>query len=567
MLLHRSSPLAADEVAFVICVEANQLEPQALMLCESIRTFGGRYRNSSIVAVSPRPLLALAASSRSRLETLGVTYVLLPLNETGSQYGTINRIVVGAWAEVELPQPYLVILDTDTIIVDEPSFVRADAGVRPVDVKGSASSGPGDPLDEYWARMCEFGGADLSDLPMLNTTIDNVEIRASYNGGFTVVRRDLGILQRTKAIFFESLIAELRPLQGLALNIKASTGLVGEKVSEWWGSSQAALSVAIWSTTSNVHVYDARYNIPAHSVVKAPHGWPMSPNTGPVLIHYHYLALPEYQDHLQQVLRMLRCPPRVLDWIELPLARFNSSSEQNETGHSSCLCTLAIHEPYRRRARELCSDAPHVPWVVITDEPAEFTDLGIRAVAHVATGPMAVDYLDWIAPTGDNRGAAAYHDKRFALIAALEEHDTAIFLDADSRITELPRLGPFPPGLCVLPVVQRSINEHLAATGTWRLPAFVALAEHLTGDADVLDSARWCHESCIAVTKDGRESSFFDTWGRAAEFLQARNLFSGEGGVIGLAAAIVGWNVNFSALVSFGASVTHEGGGPKRSGE
>jgi len=53
-LLHES------EIAFLICVEANRLEPQARLLCESLRTFGGRYRNAPILAVSPRPHLAPA---------------------------------------------------------------------------------------------------------------------------------------------------------------------------------------------------------------------------------------------------------------------------------------------------------------------------------------------------------------------------------------------------------------------------------------------------------------------------------------------------------------------------
>jgi hypothetical protein len=187
--------LGEGEIAYLICVEANRLEPQARLLCESIRTFGGRYRNAPIIAVSPRPNLALGPETRGRLDELGVTYVVEPLNNTGSPYGTINRIVAGAWAETVSSRPYLVVLDTDTVFVGEPSFPRADVGARPVDMKGSASSGVDDPLDAYWARMCTFGGIEPSQLPMLATTIDDVLIRASYNGGFTVVRRDLGILQ------------------------------------------------------------------------------------------------------------------------------------------------------------------------------------------------------------------------------------------------------------------------------------------------------------------------------------------------------------------------------------
>jgi hypothetical protein len=231
---------------------------------------------------------------------------------------------------------------------------------------------------------------------------------------------------------------------------------------------------------------------------------------------------------------------------------------------SVCLCTLAIHAPYRRRARLLCADAPHVPWRVLTDEPDAFAGLPVRAVRHAPTGPMAVDYLERIPPTGGGRGAAAYHDKRFALLSALQDFDTAIFVDADSRIGALPPLGAFPPGLAVLPVVRKSVAEHLETCGPWRMPAFVELARHLTGDAEVLRTARWCHETCIAVTKDGSESRFFDAWGRAAGFLQARAVYSGEGGVVGLAAACAGWAVDYEALAGIGSAIQHEGEGPKR---
>jgi hypothetical protein len=115
----------------------------------------------------------------------------------------------------------------------------------------------------------------------------------------------------------------------------------------------------------------------------------------------------------------------------------------------------------------------------------------------------------------------------------------------------------------VLPVVEWSIAEHLETAGSWRRPFFVELARHLSSDPNMLLAARWCHETVIAVTKDGRESRFFRAWSFAADFLQARNVFSGEGGVIGLAAAYAGWTVDYEALTSIAASIEHEGGGPK----
>lgn len=546
--------LAPDEIAFLLCVEANDLEPQARLLCESIRTFGGRYRNAPIVAVSPRPHLALSAASQAQLEALDVTYVSLPLNLTGSTYGTINRIVAGNWARDTIAQPYIVLLDTDMLMVTEPQFVRADVGARPVDGKGSATSGPDDPLDDYWRRLCEFAGITLADLPMVQATIDGSHLRASYNGGFVVVRRDLPVLQRTHDIFFASFELDIRPRGFDGNEVKASTGMVGAEASEWWGSSQAALSTAIWSSTRDVHVYDPAYNIPAHALADPAQQWP---SVEPVLVHYHYLAQPQYRSHLLDVLRRIGCSEEVQAWVTDRLLWFDRADV--------CLCTLAIHAPYRERARVLCADAPQLPWVVLTDEPDDFADMNVRAIAHSPTGPMAVDYLERLAPTGNNRGAAAYHDKRFALLHALEDHDTAVFLDADSRLTRLPVLTPFPPGLSVLPVVRRTIAEHLQTAGSWRLPAFEALATELTGSTDVLHLAVWCHEACIAVTKDGRETAFFDAWGRAAAFMQEREVFSGEGGVIGLAAHLAGWTVDFDAVITLGEAVHHEGGGPKLS--
>jgi hypothetical protein len=316
-LLHES------EIAFLICVEANRLEPQARLLCESIRRFGGRYRQAPILAVSPRPHLALGAEAQARLEMLSVTYVVEPLNGTSSPYGTINRIVAGAWAETVSPRPWLVLLDTDTVFVGEPSFARADVGVRPVDVKGSASSGAGDPLDAYWTRLCMFGGIEPSRLPSIATTIGNVPIRASYNGGFTVIRRDLGILQRTREIFFASLEEDLRPLAGTSLNVQASTGPVGLEASEWWGSSQAALSIAIWSRTSDVYTYDERYNIPAHILAEPGRTWPTGEGFEPILLHYHFLAEPRYQEQLRQVLNRIGCSPDVFRWIEDRMSLFS----------------------------------------------------------------------------------------------------------------------------------------------------------------------------------------------------------------------------------------------------
>jgi len=316
-------PLAGDQVSFVLCVEANRLQPQGLLLCESIRTFAGRYAQSPIIGVSPRPELALGTEARARFRDLGVTVIDEPLNLTGHPYGPINRIVAGAWAEAQLATSHLVTLDTDTVFTAEPRFACADVGVRPVDMKNSASSGRDDELDAYWARICALAGIALDDLPMLHATVGHDLIRASYNGGFAVVRRSLGILQKTKDIFFQSLAEDMRPSFGRGTNVKASTGLVGSAASEWWGSSQAALSAAIWSKTQDVYVYEPEYNIPVHLLVDASRSWPLRSGCAPVLVHYHYLTEFQHRQELSKVLEKIGCAPRTSGWIFERLGMFD----------------------------------------------------------------------------------------------------------------------------------------------------------------------------------------------------------------------------------------------------
>jgi len=225
-------------------------------------------------------------------------------------------------------------------------------------------------------------------------------------------------------------------------------------------------------------------------------------------------------------------------------------------------CTLAIHEAYRRRARLLVGDVP-APWVVLTDEPDEFVDLPVRAIRHVPRGPMAVDFVTRLAPLGNGRGRPAYHDKRFALQAALEEFETAIFVDADTRVESKLKMPIFRPGIAVVKDVDASIAEHLSRYGSHRRPAFEKLAIELTGDVENINAARWCSEALFAITKDGNEDRFFEAWGRGAQFLEGQEMFSGEGGVIGLAAVCAGWRVDYETMGKLGRAMRHEGGGPK----
>ena len=143
-----------DTLTFVLCIENNAICAQALLLCESIRRIGGRHRAAPILAVAPRPGRGIDSAARRRLDAMNVEYAEEPLNRVCPQYGSANRVFTAAWAEQRARSEWIVVLDSDTVFLNELEVpAGADVAVRPVDTKGSATGGPGDPFENYWATL------------------------------------------------------------------------------------------------------------------------------------------------------------------------------------------------------------------------------------------------------------------------------------------------------------------------------------------------------------------------------------------------------------------------------
>jgi hypothetical protein len=316
-----SSAHTADPLTFVLCIERNAIQPQALLLCESIRRFGGCHRSAPILAVAPRPGLGVTRDVRARLDAMDVEYVEQPLNRVCPEYGSANRVFTAAWAEAHGRSEWVVVLDSDTIFLSELELpVDADVAARPVDTKGSATEGPCDPLDEYWKRLAEIRGVPLDCLPFIRTTVCGQRIRASYNGGLVVARRGSGILGAWADLFSRSVAVGLKPWHGRNLNVRASTGMVGYAASEYWGSNQAAAALAIWSTTKRVFNYPGTYNVPLHLLQE--HRELRTRRQSPLVhVHYHWLFTEPYVESALATLRDLGAGRDQLDWLSdrLPL--------------------------------------------------------------------------------------------------------------------------------------------------------------------------------------------------------------------------------------------------------
>jgi len=307
--------VSANELVFVLCIEDNAIRPQALLLCESIRRFAGRHRDAPIVAVAPRPGLGVDDRTRGRLQAMQVEYVEQPLNRACPVYGSANRVYAAAWAERHVNAEWVVVLDSDTLLLDELQMPPdADAAARPVDMKESATTGPGDPFEEYWGRLAALRGVSLDVLPFVSTTVGGERVRASYNGGLIAARRTRGILRTWAELFTASVEAGLTPWGGRNRNVHASTGLVGPEASDYWGSNQAAVALAIWSTTGRVHHFDDTYNVPLH-LLDGRDG--ARPRTGPpVHVHYHWLFTAPHAAPALALLRGLGVSDDRMDWLE-----------------------------------------------------------------------------------------------------------------------------------------------------------------------------------------------------------------------------------------------------------
>jgi hypothetical protein len=304
--------------AFVLCIENNAIRDQALLLIESIRAFAGGCSGAEILAIAPRPALGVDNTTRARLERLGATYHEAPLNTHCPQYGSANRVYAAAWAAENAAASTLVVLDSDTLFLDEPELLgeQCDVAARPVDVKGSATAGAGDTFEPYWQALCGLAGFPIDRLPFVEATIDRATVRASYNGGYSIVRRETGILQRTADIFTRSVAADIRPYKEHArFRMFASTGYVPDLAAEYWGSNQAAFSIAAWSMTRRFRTLDIRYNVPLHSLDEGKYWSEEWAGVAPVHIHYHWMLDLEHRARTIKLLKRLGVPSDRLDWI------------------------------------------------------------------------------------------------------------------------------------------------------------------------------------------------------------------------------------------------------------
>ncbi|NEQ72301.1 MAG: hypothetical protein F6K23_03935 [Okeania sp. SIO2C9] len=196
-----------------------------------------------------------------------------------------------------------------------------------------------------------------------------------------------------------------------------------------------------------------------------------------------------------------------------------------------CFCTLVLGQRYREIAKELIRDlekySPGTSLVICTDEPDDFSKYqNVIAFKHQQQGILF-----------------CFNDRRFVFQAALSLFRVAIHIDADTKIVDtIPEDIKWNPGITG---GRGNLMQHFNKYHSHRFADLKKVADKLHISEESFNNASWIGESLYAIVRDeGREIEFLETWGKIATYMELKGFHVGDGNLMGLAAAKVGWNVN-----------------------
>jgi hypothetical protein len=161
-----------------------------------------------------------------------------------------------------------------------------------------------------------MASVDYDSIPWVTSTVDKRKVRANYNAGLVAARRASGLFRQTEEIFLRLVAENHRPWASSDPLVKSGTGFVDRVGSEFWGTSQAAFSLAATARNGAVQILPGSYNLPLHSFHDLP------PITEvPIHVHYHWLCSEGECENNPMLDGRLPLPQEVSGWLqrELPL--------------------------------------------------------------------------------------------------------------------------------------------------------------------------------------------------------------------------------------------------------
>ena len=176
------------------------------LMIESLRTFGGRFKEASVWVYLTEGLLASESEHLGEIESLGGSFMLAQAPEEATWFYLARKVFASAEAEAEATgkADILAWLDVDTLFLQEPGeFILPKGkslGYRPV-MHRNISPLYDEPLDGFWKRAYGEMAVPESRLFPMITVADGDKIRPYINAGCLVVRPERGLLRKWAETF------------------------------------------------------------------------------------------------------------------------------------------------------------------------------------------------------------------------------------------------------------------------------------------------------------------------------------------------------------------------------
>lgn len=237
-----------ESLAFIICTEKGYLERMSLLLAQSLRTYGGKFKDAPIYSYAPRVGKNISKKTAEQFVALNVIHFYLPLNEEFSYYAIANKVFVLSHAEKTLDFDFLVFVDSDMLILSEPTDLllspEYDIALRPVGSKGVGISGKDDTEYDYWQRL--YAVCHVEQITYTETTIDAKYIQGYWNSGLMSVRRSSKIYSQWETNLLQMLRSQTYPKNGI------------------YFTEQSTFSATIMGMKARLIELPGSYNYPIH---------------------------------------------------------------------------------------------------------------------------------------------------------------------------------------------------------------------------------------------------------------------------------------------------------------
>jgi hypothetical protein len=250
-------------ITFVCCVESGWLETQTIRMIESLRRWGGSFASATIYAVTPRFGPPIAKSTRQAFDKFQVEYIYFQNTHQYSWNKFLNKLLALNTVELLAKTEYIGWLDSDLIIVDEPSqLIMSDDKsfvACPSDQLNVSTAGTSDPNEYYWREICKCIDISVETLPWVKSQPEQQPIRFYFNSGVFVYRRCTHFAPHYLETFMRICSSKIASRDfGFFFNDQVALGLTVAKMGIPWDVLPYSHNFAIGSCVPSSW-YDIKY--------------------------------------------------------------------------------------------------------------------------------------------------------------------------------------------------------------------------------------------------------------------------------------------------------------------